>query len=644
MISKLSFGGANMSNTDPMVWSLEDITQSIDEENSNSRYFVQIPKFQRSIVWTDGQIKKLVDSIYQGYPIGSLLAYQTDQSRKNKIVLQLVDGLQRVTAISRFMSAPLRYAPIEALVGPEVVELCSVNVFGRADEKNRGFTEQRFRSWFDATTDLKYGDNFNFNSLARHLAQTDEEALAKLVNLNAKTGFGDALLGKVLEDQKNARNYKVPINVYAGPIENVPTIFERINSQGAKLSKYEILAASWSHTSVDVKSKKIKNAIAEKYRVMIANGYEVEGFDEDSEETSDYNLYEYLFGLGKVLAKEFPTLFHASDSADDDSPVAFQIFTVALQLPVAKMGDLPKRMPRIDSDIIDVDRIEAAVMQACKKAESSLSQYLSLTLNEQVVGPSGVSQNQAISLVTAILSNCFDSSFAKFDDKLAQSMATNFPAHFLLDTLRNSWGNAGDSTLFERTWTELESAGPKDKSKRQTYKPSGHYLKSVDADSLRTAFGMWHGSQLEAKQKERARYSKDMKPVLKFIYSTLVSSQEDKGVKFELEHVYPVAVLKKLIVKTKSDGLPLGAIGNLMLLPKDINRIKKENLLGDYLFGSESPKVGEHELGQLQKFLIAPKLEDVSINSGITQQKFYAFCLQRANAMVEHLIKVLKLN
>ena len=626
-----------------MVWSLEDITQSIDEPSSRSRYFVQIPKFQRSIVWTDNQIKKLVDSIYQGFPIGSLLAYQTDQSRNNKIVLQLVDGLQRVTAISRFMSAPLKYAPIESLVSPEIVELCSSAVFGSSNEKNRGATEQRFRTWFDNTTELKYGDSFNFNSLARHLSQSDDAALGKLVTLNAKTGFGDSLLGKVLQDQEKARNYKVPINVYTGPIENVPTIFERINSQGAKLSKYEILAASWSHTTVDVHNGSILNAIAEKYRVMIANGYEVEGFDEDSVETSDYNLYEYLFGLGKVLAKEFPTLFHSSADSDDDSPVAFQIFTVALQLPVAKMGELTKRVPRLDLDVIDVDRIEQAVLLACKIADKSLGQFLSLTLNEQVAGPSGVSQNQAISLVTNILANCFDERFMNFDEKLAEKISSNFPAHFLLDTLRNSWGNAGDSTLFERTWQEIESSGPKDNTKRPSYSPGLHYLKPVEAEALRIAFGMWHGTQLEARQKERARYSKDMKPVLKFIYSTLVSSQEDKGIKFELEHVYPVAVLKKLIVKARIDGLPLGAIGNLMLLPKDINRIKKENLLGDYLFTQGQTPASEHELSQLQRFLIVPKLEDVSITPGITESRFYQFCELRARAMVEHLIRVLKL-
>lgn len=632
-----------MSNTDPMVWSLEDITQSIDEASLQSRYFVQIPKFQRSIVWTDNQIKKLVDSIYKGFPIGSLLAYQTDQSRKNKIVIQLVDGLQRVTAISRFMASPLKYAPIESLVSQEVLELCSSSVLGNSGEKSRGIIEQRFRSWFDNTTELKYGDTFNFNSLARHLAQDDDKALSKLVVLNSESGFGDSLLGKVLQDQEYARNYKVPINVYAGPIENVPTIFERINSQGAKLSKYEILAASWSHTTVDVTNVSVLDAIAAKYRVMIANGYEVEGFDEDSVETSEYNLYEYLFGLGKVLAKEFPTLFHSSADSDDDSPVAFQIFTVSLQLPVAKMGELPKRMPRLDSDVIDVDRLEQAVLRACQLAEKSLSQYLALTLNEQTAGPSGVSQNQAISLVTSILSNCFDERFMNFNAKLADQIALNFPAHFLLDTLRNSWGNAGDSTLFDRTWQEVETSAPKEKTKRADYIPASYYLKKVDAEALRTAFSMWHSTQLEARQKERARYSKDMKPVLKFIYSTLVSSQEDKGVKFELEHVYPVAVLKKLIAKAKIDGLPLGAIGNLMLLPKDINRIKKENLLGDYLFGEGRPPVSDHELSQLQRFLITPKLEAVSIKTGITESKFYQFCEVRANEMVEHLIKVLKL-
>ena len=235
-----------MSNNEPVVWSLADIVQSLDENHLTGRYFVQIPKFQRSIVWTDSQIKKLVDSIYKGYPIGSLLAYQTDQGRGNKIVLQLVDGLQRVTAISRYLAAPLKYAPIEEIVGREFLESASQCVFGNSEEQSLGVVSQRVRSWFNELTEIEYGPQFNFNRLASNMAGDDQNALTALQALNSETSAGDELLGRVLKDLSKSKEYKVPLNIYSGPIENVPTIFERINSQGAQLSKFEILAASWS--------------------------------------------------------------------------------------------------------------------------------------------------------------------------------------------------------------------------------------------------------------------------------------------------------------------------------------------------------------------------------------------------------------
>lgn len=33
---------------------------------------IKIPAFQRDFVWTDEQILGLIDSIYSGYPVGSL--------------------------------------------------------------------------------------------------------------------------------------------------------------------------------------------------------------------------------------------------------------------------------------------------------------------------------------------------------------------------------------------------------------------------------------------------------------------------------------------------------------------------------------------------------------------------------------------
>jgi hypothetical protein len=170
-------------------------------------------------------------------------------------------------------------------------------------------------------------------------------------------------------------------------------------------------------------------------------------------------------------------------------------------------------------------------------------------------------------------------------------------------------------------------------------------LRKIEASSLKAAFNVWHASQLEARQKERVRYSKEIKPVLKFIYSTLVTSQEDKGVEFELEHVYPVAVLKRIISDNSLEGLPMAAIGNLMLLPKKINRIKKENLLGDYILDNVKVKPTSHELEALKRFLIQPDLEDISEQTAIqlNPESFISFCEERAKAMVEHLTNSLNL-
>ena len=40
---------------------------------------IRIPNFQRDFVWEQDQIISLLDSIYNHYPIGSLLFWETDE-------------------------------------------------------------------------------------------------------------------------------------------------------------------------------------------------------------------------------------------------------------------------------------------------------------------------------------------------------------------------------------------------------------------------------------------------------------------------------------------------------------------------------------------------------------------------------------
>jgi hypothetical protein len=629
-----------LPNNEPELWSLASIKNNLDEENQAGKYFIQIPKFQRSYVWKDSQIKKLIDSIYKGFPIGSLLAYKTDQTRNGKPVIQLVDGLQRVTAISRYLDEPLKYAPIEGFIEESFAGAISEVLYSDRSESSRLLVQSKMRMWFDNVTVLEYGPDYNFAKLANFLADGSSDKAQALIAMSTNDGLGETLLGNVLKSVREITDYRVPVSIYSGPIENVPTIFERINSQGAQLTKYEIFAASWSGTSAEVRNQDVVEAIAQKYAVLIKQGYEVEGFDEESNtEVTDFNLYEYLFGLGKVLAIKFPTLFHSSDQPDENSPVAFQIFTVALKLPVAKMGSLAEKMPRLVDGRINVSKLEAAVLEACNRAEAALSRYLSLRLNEQGSSQSGISQNQAISFITSFLANCYDDEFETLDSRKASLLESNLPGHFLIDLLRGSWSGSGDSTLYERTWDVLEH----EESSRKLIIASPYYMQPVSANPLKSALSIWHAEQLESKQAQRVRLPKDIKPVLKFIYSPLVSVLEDKGVEFELEHVYPVAFLKRMISEKRLDGLPMAALGNLMLLPKSINRGKKAIFLGDYVLANSKVDLSNKEFENLQKYLIAPDLTEITENSDMTGQKFRDFCELRENAMANHLVEILKL-
>jgi uncharacterized protein with ParB-like and HNH nuclease domain len=75
---------------------------------------IKIPVFQREYVWNDDQIMSLLDSIYQGYPVGSLLLWSTKETLNHERnvggfvlpetpedypVNYVLDGQQRLTTL-----------------------------------------------------------------------------------------------------------------------------------------------------------------------------------------------------------------------------------------------------------------------------------------------------------------------------------------------------------------------------------------------------------------------------------------------------------------------------------------------------------------------------------------------------------------
>ena len=76
---------------------------------------IAIPEMQRPFVWKGKEVKDLIDSLYEGYPIGYLIVWQNTRVRlrgfgKGGTKKILIDGQQRVTAL------------MAALLGREVLD------------------------------------------------------------------------------------------------------------------------------------------------------------------------------------------------------------------------------------------------------------------------------------------------------------------------------------------------------------------------------------------------------------------------------------------------------------------------------------------------------------------------------------------
>lgn len=71
---------------------------------------IALPQFQRGYVWNREQVRKLMASLYQGHPVGSLLVWDTRTEQvtsqikgggpiRQGLVKLLLDGQQRITSL-----------------------------------------------------------------------------------------------------------------------------------------------------------------------------------------------------------------------------------------------------------------------------------------------------------------------------------------------------------------------------------------------------------------------------------------------------------------------------------------------------------------------------------------------------------------
>lgn len=190
---------------------------------------IAIPEIQRPFVWEATKVRNLLDSLYQGYPVGYLIAWRNPTvklkdgtSSAGKRIL--IDGQQRVTAL------------MAALLGREVLtkdyETVRIRIaFNPQEEKFEVSNSaiQKNPTWLPDVADL-------FSPEAK-LLQITKNYVAANPGVDENTLFG------VLEKLRKISNNHVGVIELSDDldIDTVTEIFIRVNSAGTELSQADFV-------------------------------------------------------------------------------------------------------------------------------------------------------------------------------------------------------------------------------------------------------------------------------------------------------------------------------------------------------------------------------------------------------------------
>lgn len=202
---------------------------------------VAIPEIQRPFVWKKSQVRDLIDSLYNGYPVGYIITWQNPSVRLKDGTSShgkqiLIDGQQRITALR----AAIKGLPIINDKYKEEKIAISFNPYTE-EFKVQDSSTRRGSEWIADISDVM-GEDF---SSRRFIAEYDDKNNIE-IDGEKKKRFNDAdldLIDRNLTNLRQIRNKEIGNIVLSSelPIDIVNDIFIRINQKGTKLSSADFV-------------------------------------------------------------------------------------------------------------------------------------------------------------------------------------------------------------------------------------------------------------------------------------------------------------------------------------------------------------------------------------------------------------------
>ena len=251
-----------MNYTDRIFPTNKGLTTYLDELIGKN---YQIPTFQRDVVWQQENVKKLWDSIYKFYPLGSILVWKTDLKLQNHRSIggheitdpgfsrteyqYILDGQQRTTSLL----TSLYGGSIADRPGFEPLVYVDLTIPIENDTDDESY-RSRFLFWTEIDD-----QNGRLLQNAGRQKRFDQGLIVKLIDIKNQFSaiqnqvFNSALVNKdfnhaVLQELSKIKgvldNYRISfIEVKGIQVAEVCQIFERINQAGKPLDIFDIVVA-----------------------------------------------------------------------------------------------------------------------------------------------------------------------------------------------------------------------------------------------------------------------------------------------------------------------------------------------------------------------------------------------------------------
>ena len=548
------------SRTEIDRWTVAKLIEKIERKE------VVLPTFQRGVVWNEQRRVELIESLSRGWPVGAILVADDPSSPTR---LRLLDGLQRSTALQAQLSGGMEWVQEHHL---------------QRDHLRRAATlvevaEDVFCDWLlreirarPRVEDVQEGD---LAILALHEFVPDQ--------VQSRSVYGNLreALAPIIEEIRrtlgNLKSAELPVIVFhSTDVSEQAAVFARLNSRGIPLSKLQILSAQWTEHTLPVGKcvhwDGIIDAVRARYADLEKSGFDVADYDAQSIRRS-LGAFEFVFGLGKYLAKEYPELWSPSGATDEDGYIFSLLGAVLLRdatnSAIIGIGDHLLNLGRNKQ----LDALIESVHAACGVVRAALDRCVNMRLAGQRSSRFFHTELQMVAYVAVAfeLRNRVEGArVSRIDNRNTREQENAFQAallyRMLYDLMRGSWRSAGDRQVgvVMRSATE--------------------YLSRPTERMWRSAYGNWSQDRLTRPRERSARRKQPAGAdalLLQLTYLSKLTFDDVRQQDLDWDHVVPAAQLELLARET--GGLPMHVFANFGLLDKRTNMKKGNRTPTEYI-------------------------------------------------------------